>query len=52
MLTCSGVKLDLIREAVRPATENMRSEVVSVAGIAKYFLASSDNFLVKQARNV
>lgn len=39
MLTCSGERLERAREAVRPAVEKTRSGVVSVAGIAKYFLA-------------
>jgi hypothetical protein len=39
MLTWSGLRLARSRVAVSPATENTRSDVVSVAGICKYFCA-------------
>jgi hypothetical protein len=43
VFTCSGERLARVRDAVNPATEKTLSDVVSVAGIARYFLASTDS---------
>jgi hypothetical protein len=49
VLTCSGDRLARVRNAVNPATEKTVSDLVYVAGTARYFLAIRDSLAYEDA---